>query len=121
MLHVLVLTVEGCATCQEMLADIRSAQADFPELKLRERMLDDEPELAQRLGVVGAPALVVNGNLAFQGRLDAEQIRTYLRNEQRGLHNDPDAYPPEDERDPENVGQESLGSMDPAWRGSGRS
>lgn len=82
--------------------------------------MEDEPELVQRLGVVAAPAIVVNGELAFQGRPEPGRISVYLRNVQDGLHDDPDAYPPADERDPENRGQEATGSMDPEWRGSGR-
>jgi hypothetical protein len=87
---------------------------------VRERLITDEPELVRRLGVIAAPAIVVNGELAFQGQPEPERLSNYLRNVQDGLHDDPEAYPPDNERDPENVGQEATGSMDPEWRGSGR-
>ena len=120
MLHAMLLRDEECDSCDEVMEELRSMQDEFPELRIRERMLNDEPELAGRLGVIAAPAILVNGTLAFQGHPERDQLRTYLRNVQRGLHDNPDAYPPYDERVPENVGQEATGSMDPTWRGSGR-
>lgn len=120
MLHVLVLKEDGCASCEEVVQQLEGFKQRFPEMRIRERLLDDEAELATRLGVVAAPAVVVNDQLAFQGHPDDGFLETYFRNVQRGLHDDPYAYPPDDERDPEAQGQEATGSMDPAWRGSGR-
>lgn len=120
MLHAVLLRDEECGSCDAVREELSALQRDFPELRIRERLIADEPELVNRLGVVAAPAIVVNGELAFQGRPGEGQISTYFRNVQRGLHDDPDAYPPDDERDPENVGQEATGSIDPLWRGSGR-
>jgi len=92
-------------------------QGDFPEMHLRRRNIDEEPELVTRLGVVAAPAIVVNQELAFQGHPEPQALRTYLTNVERGLHDDADAYPPENERHPENRGQDATGSQDPAYRG----
>ena len=64
---------------------------------------------------------MVNDQLAFQGHADREFLVTYLKNVRDGKHDDPDAYPPPEERDPEAQGSdEALGSMDPEWRGSGK-
>lgn len=120
MLLAMLLRNEECSSCDEVLQELQAMQEEFPDLRIRERLLDDEPELTGRLGVVAAPALVVNGELAFQGHPERDQLRTYLRNVQRGLHDDPDAYPPDDERVAANTGQEATGSMDTEWRGSGR-
>jgi len=121
MLHVLVLRDAECGTCDEVLGELESLKSQFPELRIRQRLLDDEPGVAARLGVVATPAIVVNDQLAFQGHADREFLVTYLKNVREGRHDDPDAYPPEDERDPDaQGGDEALGSMDPEWRGSGK-
>jgi protein-disulfide isomerase len=120
MLRVLVLRDEACPYCDEVMKELRELKTRFPSLHVRERLLDAEPELASRLGVTASPAIVVNNQLAFQGQPDRAMLCTYLKNVEAGLHNDPNAYPPDDERDPENQGQEATGSSDPAWRGSGR-
>ena len=120
MIHVLVLKDGDRSACDEVMEQLRSAQEEIPEMRIRTRQLEDEPELAGRLGVVATPAIIVNNELAFQGQPDPDFLRTYLRNVRAGLHDDPEAYPPDDERDPENQGQEATGSMDPAFRGSGR-
>jgi hypothetical protein len=121
MLHVLLLRdADGCEACDEVRDELRTLAVQFPELRIRERRLDEEPALAATLGVVAAPAVVVNDQLAFQGHPERDALFTYLRNVREGLHDDPDAYPPENERDSENRGQEATGSMDPEWRGSGR-
>ncbi|MFN3650433.1 MAG: hypothetical protein ACK47B_12720 [Armatimonadota bacterium] len=120
MLHVLVLRDEECASCDEVREELDGLKSEFPEMRIRERVLDQEPELAGRLGVVATPAVVVNNQLAFQGHPERDFLVNYLRNVQAGLHDDPTAYPPDDERDPEARGQEATGSQDAAWRGSGR-
>jgi hypothetical protein len=120
MLHVLLLTDEDGTSCEDVMGSLRAVQEEFPELRMRQRTLEQEPELVTRLGVVATPALVINNQLAFQGHPERDQLRRYLRNEQAGLHADPEAYPPDDERDPENRGQEATGSADTRWRGSGR-
>ncbi|MCC2670108.1 MAG: Thioredoxin domain [Armatimonadetes bacterium] len=120
MLHVLLFTDEESTSVEPVVEQLHALQDEFPALRIRQRSLDQEPELAQRLGVVATPAIVVNNQLAFQGWPEADQLRKYLRNEQAGLHDDPEAYPPDDERDPENRGQEATGSMDTTWRGSGK-
>jgi hypothetical protein len=120
MLNALLLTEEDCTTSDDVLESLRAAQEEFPDLLIRQRLLDEEPELVTNLGVVATPALVINDRLAFQGHPEQEQLRIYLQNELAGLHADPDAYPPDNERDPENRGQEATGSSDTTWRGSGR-
>jgi hypothetical protein len=121
MLHVLILRdAEESASCDEVYQELLDAKAQFPEMRIRQRLLEEEPELAASLGVVAAPAVIVNDQLAFQGHPEYQHLWTYLKNVQAGLHDDPDAYPPDDERDPDAKGQEATGSMDPAWRGSGR-
>lgn len=120
MLNALLLTEEDCTTSEDVLESLRAAQEEFPDLLIRQRVLDEEPELVTSLGVVASPALIINDQLAFQGHPGDDQLRVYLRNELAGLHANPDAYPPDNERDPENRGQEATGSADPAYRGSGR-
>jgi hypothetical protein len=120
MLHVLMLHEEACLSCDEVMDELQSLQEEFPRMRIRRRLLEEEPELASRLGVVATPALVINDQLAFQGHPEPDALRTYLRNVEDGLHDDPEVYPPQDERHPDNQGQEATGSQDPAWRGSGR-
>ena len=121
MLHGLLLTDADDTSTGAALDQLRGLQEEFPTLRIQPRTLDQEPDMATRLGVVATPAIVVNNQLAFQGRPEADRLRQYLRNEQAGLHADPEAYPPDVERDPENMGQEATGSMDTSWRGSGKS
>src|SRR5688500_14866803 len=113
MLHVLILKDEDCASCDEVLQELERLKNQFPEMGIRQRRLEDEPELASTLGVVATPAVVINDQLAFQGHPDPQFLEAYLKNVQAGLHDDPYAYPPHDERDPEAQGQEATGSMDP--------
>jgi hypothetical protein len=121
MLRVLVLRdADECASCDEVVQELEGFKTEFPEMRIRQRALEDEPELTARLGVVAAPAVVVNDQLAFQGHPDPAFLSAYLQNVRRGLHHDPEAYPPADERLPEAQGQEATGSSDPEWRGSGR-
>lgn len=114
---VLVLQEEECPSCEEVVEELRGLQGEFPDMNLRQRLLDEEPELVTRLGVVAAPAIVVNHQLAFQGHPEPDALRTYLQNVGQGIHGDPDRYPPENERHPDNQGQEATGSQDPEWRG----
>jgi hypothetical protein len=121
MLHVLVLRdADRCASCDEVVRQLEGLKGEFPRMRMRQRLLEEESEFAERLGVVAAPAIIVNDQLAFQGHPDHGFLQTYLRNVQHGLHDNPDAYPPDDERHPDNQGQEATGSMDPEFRGSGR-
>ena len=121
MLHVLVLRdADECRSCDEVVQELEGMKAEFPKLRLRQRMFEDEPELVTRLGIVAAPGIVVNDQLAFQGHPEHGFLAAYFRNVEAGLHADPEAYAPDDERHPENRGQEATGSMDPEWRGSGR-
>jgi len=119
MLHVVLLREEEDPSADEVLGQLQSLQEQFPKMRIRQRPLAEETELASRLGVVASPAIVVNGQLAFQGHPDDHFLQAYLKNVEQGLHDDPDAYPPDDERDPENRGQEATGSADPEFRGSG--
>ncbi len=121
MLHVTVLRdTEDCKSCDEVVQELEGMKAEFPKLRLRQRMFEEEPELVARLGIIAAPGIVVNDQLAFQGHPDEGFLATYFRNVEAGLHRDPEGYAPVDERHPDNQGQEATGSMDPAWRGSGR-
>ncbi len=120
MLHVALFRDENCPCCDEALAELRSLEPEFPEMRIRVRQVEEEPELVHRLGIVATPAIVVNDQLAFQGHPGREALATYLRNVRQGLHRDPYAFPPPSERVPEARGEAPLGSMDPEWRGSGR-
>ena len=112
MLHVVLLRDAECGTCDVVSEELLALQQEFPQMRIRERRLDQEPVLAGRLGVVASPALVVNDQLAFQGQPDPGALRTYLRNVLDGIHDDPEIYPPDDERAPENRGQENTGSRE---------
>ena len=112
MLHVLLLRDAECGTCDQVSEELLALQQEFPQMRVRERLLDQEPVLATRLGVIASPALVVNDQLAFQGLPEPDALRTYFRNVLDGLHDDPEVYPPDDERAPENRGQEATGSSE---------
>ncbi len=45
---------------------VDKAQAQFPELEVREWNLAEHPELGPRYGVMATPAIVVNGRLEFR-------------------------------------------------------
>ena len=120
MLRVTVLSDGDPASFEDVMEELEHLKSDFPELRVRQRQIEEEPELAGRLGVVASPAIVVNDQLAFHGHPDEGALKTYLDNVRAGLHDDPDVYPPDNERDPEAKGQEATGSQDPEWRGSGR-
>src|SRR5438309_425417 len=107
MLHVLVLRdADECRSCDEVVQELEGMKAEFPKLRLRQRMFEDEPELVTRLGIVAAPGIVVNDQLAFQGHPEHGFLAAYFRNVEAGLHADPEAYAPDDERHPDNKGQE---------------
>lgn len=97
MLRVVLLRDEVCPSCDEVRRELDSLREQFPELHVRERLLREEPYLTERLGVVAAPAVVVNDQLAFQGHPPREALWTYLRNTLAGRHDAPDTFPPADE------------------------
>ena len=76
------LTLYGradCHLCHEMRAVVERVVADVP-VEVREIDVDADPALAARYGDE-VPVLLVNGQRAFSGRVDAAALRARLGRE----------------------------------------
>jgi len=54
---------------------IAQARQAHPEIELREVDLAKHPEIAVQYGVLSSPAIVINGQLAWEGVPSAQALR----------------------------------------------
>jgi glutaredoxin len=76
-----LVTVPGCAKCAQAKQAIADAvgrlQASY-RFEVREVDLTEQPEIAAQHGIWSTPALVINGELAFVGSVDEQELRRQL-------------------------------------------
>ena len=78
-----LLTAPSCGKCEaaKVLARdvIESLRAEQPDLKLQIVDITEHPEVAVKYLVMSAPAIAINGCLAFTGIPREEALRARLR------------------------------------------
>lgn len=76
-----LITATGCANClkaQETVADIITGLEDEYAITLSELNLTDHPELLSQHDIWATPALIVDDELAFVGKVDEQRLREKL-------------------------------------------
>lgn len=80
-ISVQLVTAPGCSTCEQAKQAIREAldhmQGEYP-VDLQELNLPDHPELTSEYEIWATPALIINGELAFSGRVNERALRDKL-------------------------------------------
>lgn len=76
-----LVTAPGCSKCEQAKADIKDAlgqlHGEYP-IDLHELNLPDHPELTSEYEIWATPALIINGELAFTGRVNEQALRNKL-------------------------------------------
>lgn len=76
-----LVTAPGCSKCEQAknaIADAVDQQRGEYQIELTEVSLVDQPEIAAEHDIWSTPALVINGELAFQGQVDEWELREKL-------------------------------------------
>ena len=83
MITIELLSAPGCANCRAakvMVARlIETERAQFPDLIVEEVDVTQHPEVAVKYRVMSAPAIAINGELAFVGVPQEEELKKRLR------------------------------------------
>lgn len=72
-----MLYTPGCRGCAKARNVLDAVQKDY-DINVTEADLTERPELAQEYGVMTAPGIVIDGELAFQGGVTEKQLRQAL-------------------------------------------
>jgi len=76
-----LVTAPGCSKCEQARAAITDAlgqlHGEYP-IDLQELNLPDHPELTDEYEIWATPALIINGELAFSGRVNEQALRDKL-------------------------------------------
>ncbi|GEM_PF-2734508 len=71
MLHIELLKSPGCAACARAEEKVRRmldwVRDTFPGAQIEEIDLTEQPKAAAKYGLLGGPAVSINGELAFRG------------------------------------------------------
>lgn len=82
MITIELLSAHGCANCRaakETIARlIERERAQFPDLIVEEVDVTQHPEVAVKYRVMSVPAIAINGELAFVGVPQEEELRKQL-------------------------------------------
>ncbi len=80
-ISVQLVTAPGCSKCEQVKAAIKDAlgqlHGEYP-IDLQELNLLDHPELTSEYDILATPALIINGELAFSGRVNERALRDKL-------------------------------------------
>lgn len=71
-------TMPGCANCAKVKGILERVKKDIEDLKIETIDLTKSPEMVQKYGIMGCPALVVNGRVEFVGGVKEEELRKLL-------------------------------------------
>lgn len=74
-----IITVKGCACCEEIKKYIEDVKKDFSELKVEILDATKHPDLIQKYDILSAPGIVINGKLEFSGETKEEDLRKKLK------------------------------------------
>lgn len=76
-----LVTAPGCSKCEQAKQVIASAvdqhRGEY-QIELTEVNLVEQPEIAAEHDIWSTPALVINGELVFQGRVDERELQAKL-------------------------------------------
>lgn len=73
-------TMPGCPNCAKVKKVLAKVQDDYPELDVKTIDLTQQPEMAQKYGIMGCPAIAINGKVEFVGGVKEEELRKLLTN-----------------------------------------
>ena len=76
-----LITAPGCAKCAQAKQAITNALGQLEDtyrIEVAEVDLTEQPELASQHGIWSTPALVINGELAFVGPVNEQELRRKL-------------------------------------------
>jgi thioredoxin-like negative regulator of GroEL len=80
-ISVQLVTAPGCSKCEQVKAAIKDAlgqlHGEYP-IDLQELNLPDHPEITDQYEIWATPALIINGELAFSGRVNEQALRDKL-------------------------------------------
>lgn len=79
MADVQVLSTPGCAGCAKTKRLLAKVLAEFPGVDWEEVDLIDQPELAERYGIMSVPAVVLDGKLEFTGVPKEDTLREKIK------------------------------------------
>ncbi len=82
-ISVQLVTAPGCSKCEQAKQAIISAldqqRGEYQiQIELTEVNLVDQPEIAAQHGIWATPALIIDGELAFQGRVNERELQAKL-------------------------------------------
>lgn len=70
MIHIELLKSPGCAACMEAEAKVKRllewAQKNFSDVHVEEVDITEQPKIAAKYGLLGGPAIAINGKLEFR-------------------------------------------------------
>jgi glutaredoxin len=71
MVRIELLKSPGCAACMEAEAKVKRllawAKKSFSEVQVEEIDITEQPKVAAKYGLLGGPAIAINGKLEFRG------------------------------------------------------
>jgi thioredoxin-like negative regulator of GroEL len=76
-----LVTAPGCSKCDQakkVITDAIEQQRGAFQIEFSEVDLVERPEIAAEHDIWSTPALVINGELAFQGRVNEQELRAKL-------------------------------------------
>lgn len=71
-------TMPGCPNCAKVKEVLKRVKRDIPSVEVETIDLTREPEMAQKYGIMGCPALAVNGKVEFVGGVNEGELRKLL-------------------------------------------
>ena len=73
-----VITAPGCTQCVKAKETIKKVLEGQKNVEYREISLIDHPDVAVKYGIMGTPAVIINGKLEFEGNPKEEKLRKKL-------------------------------------------
>jgi len=73
-----VITAPGCSKCEKAKQTIAKVLQGQKNVVYKEISLIDNPDVAVKYGIMGTPAIIINGKLEFEGNPGEEKLRKKL-------------------------------------------
>jgi len=71
-------TMPGCPNCVKVKAVLKRVKKDIPDIEVETIDLTQRPEMAQKYGIMGCPALAIDGKVEFVGGVKEAALRKLL-------------------------------------------
>ncbi len=71
-------TMPGCPNCAKVKAVLERVKEDIPGIEVETIDLTQKPEMAKKYGIMGCPALAINGEVEFVGGVKEAELRKLL-------------------------------------------